>query len=175
MNLSHCQIFAKLLSFNLRWHRTRDSLIPHRWSPECWVSWYVLPKYKKKKSQTFTTVVHLLQCVFCSVSLSVLSLEVGPAFLGDIPLQSQVLVNSIALPPTLLQSFLSLGESKNHRSRPNVALYNDILLSSSRQTMFPRSRPIKSVFSCESENSNQSVRNTKTIKSNGEYKCCNYQ
>lgn len=173
MNLSHCQIFAKLLSFNLRWHRTRDSLIPHRWSPECWVSWYVLPKYKKK-SQTFTTVVHLLWCVFCFVSLSVLSLEVGLAFLGDIPLQSQVLVNSIALPPTLLQSFLSLGESKNHRSRPNVALYNDILLSSSRQTMFPRSRPIKSVFSCESENSNQSVRNTKTIKSNGEYKCCNY-
>lgn len=48
MNLSHCQIFAEFLSFDLRWHRTRDSLIPHRWSPECWVGWSVLSKLKKK-------------------------------------------------------------------------------------------------------------------------------
>lgn len=53
MNLSHCQIFAEFLSFDLRWHRTRDSLIPHRWSPECWVSWSVLSKFKKKRVTNF--------------------------------------------------------------------------------------------------------------------------
>lgn len=73
MNLSHCQIFAKLLSFNLRWHRTRDSLIPHRWSPECWVSWYVLPKYKKKVTNfhnrgAFALVCFLLCLIECLVS-----------------------------------------------------------------------------------------------------------
>lgn len=73
MNLSHCQIFAKLLSFNLRWHRTRDSLIPHRWSPECWVGWSVLSKFKKKVTNfhnrgAFALMCFLLCLIECLVS-----------------------------------------------------------------------------------------------------------